>query len=276
MATTKGDSRRVTVQVFADQASFDRVYYNWFELQFRRRYDAFPGHIALPETSSTGRRIPAYVLLMGDATYDYRNIIGGDIGGGRPSFVPSQYYQARERGHSSSDYLYTLVDGDDRLPDLALGRLQWRVPSRPIKPSTADWRSRVIYLANYHAKGIFSEPSDALAENYTQPFGLESVKIYNPDDSDVPNATGGAYLEALNEGALLVNFAGHGSADFMRGRLIRRLGPQRMSAGFSQTKWDGRGDDGRQLANGTYLCRIRARDEGGSAVEHRAPFVITR
>ncbi len=377
-------TNRLTVQVRADQAPFDLVYYNWFELQYRRRYDAFPGHIALPETPSTGRRItlrkfahpnitlfdlsadvritdalveqspddryvatfedapshepfyvaadslnmpvprgfvdiasdwrspangadyliithdlfvnasnrladhrgqsgldvevvnvtdiydefsggqmdraaiadfiqytydnwqpvPTYVLLMGDATYDYRNIIGG----GRPSFVPSQYYQARERGHSPSDYLYTLVDGDDLLPDLALGRLPVesteqadRTVDRVIRydtdPEVGDWRSRVIYLANHHARGIFSEPSDALAENYTQPFGLESVKIYNPDNSDVPNATGGAYLEALNAGALLVNFAGHGSADFM----------QFVFALTSDWDYLGRVNNGRQL-----------------------------
>ena len=381
-------TNRLTVQVRADQAPFDLVYYNWFELQYRRRYDAFPGHIALPETPSTGRRItlrkfahpnitlfdlsadvritdalveqspddryvatfedapshepfyvaadslnmpvprgfvdiasdwrspangadyviithglfvnasnrladhrgqsgldvevvnvtdiydefsggqmdraaiadfiqytydnwqpvPTYVLLMGDATYDYRNIIGGVIGGGRPSFVPSQYYQARERGHSPSDYLYTLVDGDDLLPDLALGRLPVesteqadRTVDRVIRydtdPEVGDWRSRVIYLANHHARGIFSEPSDALAENYTQPFGLESVKIYNPDNSDVPNATGGSYLEALNAGALLVNFAGHGSADFM----------QFVFALTSDWDYLGRVDNGRQL-----------------------------
>ncbi len=356
-------TNRVTVQVFADQAPFDRVYFNWFELQYRRRYDTFPGHLAFPQTPSVGRRItlrklshpnvflfdvassvritdalvepspdglfvatfedapshepfyvaadslsilvprgfvdmasdwrspangadyviithdlfvnasnrladhrrqsgldvevvnvtdvydefsggqiqrnaiadfiqytydnwqpaPAYVLLMGDATYDYRNIIGG----GRPSYVPSQYYQARNRGHSPSDYLYTLVDGDDLLPDLALGRLAVegteqadetvdRIIRYDTDPEGGDWRSRVIYLANYHAKGSFTEPSDALARTYTEPFGLESVKIYNPDNTPVPNVTGQAFLNALNRGALLVNFAGHGSANFMQ------------------------------------------------------------
>jgi hypothetical protein len=62
----------------------------------------------------------------------------------------------------------------------------------------------------------------------------------------------------------------------LNGRLIRRLEPQRLPAGFAETKWDGRGDDGRQLANGTYLYRIRARDDDGVVVEHRAPFVVTR
>ena len=101
---------------------------------------------------------------MGDAAYDYDNIIGV----GKPSYVPSQYYQARKRGHSPSDYLYTLVDGDDLLPDLALGRLAVsssqqaaQTVDRIIRYDTdieaGDWRSRVIYLANYHAQGIFTK-----------------------------------------------------------------------------------------------------------------------
>lgn len=168
-------------------------------------------------------RPPVYILLMGDATYDYRNIIGG----GKPSYVPSQYYHARKRGYSPSDYFYTLVDGDDLLPDLALGRLAVsssqqaeetvdRIIGYDTDTEAGDWRSRVIYLANYHAKGMFTEPSDALARTYSEPFGLESVKIYNPDKTPAPNATGGAFLDALNQGSLMVNFAGHGSANFMQ------------------------------------------------------------
>ena len=168
-------------------------------------------------------RPPAYILLMGDATYDYRNIVTGR----KSSYVPSQYFHARKRGHSPSDYLYTLVDGDDLLPDMALGRLAVlsteqaeQTVDRIIRYDTdieaGDWRSRVIYLANYHAQGIFTRPSDALARTYTEPFGLESIKIYNPDNTPIPNATGGAFLEALNQGSLMVNFAGHGSAGYMQ------------------------------------------------------------
>ena len=165
---------------------------------------------------------PIYVVLMGDATYDYRNIIGG----GKPSFVPTLYYHARDRGHSPNDYRYALID-DDMLPDLAIGRLavesaeqaEWTV-DRIIRydegPESGDWRSRAVYAANYHDKNIFSDPSDSLASRYTEPFGLSSVKVYNPDNSPLPNLTGRDYLDALNAGALTVNFAGHGSAGNMQ------------------------------------------------------------
>ena len=168
-------------------------------------------------------RPPQYVLLLGDATFDYRNILGG----GHPSYVPTLYYDARRRGNSPSDYLFSLVDGDDLLPDIAVGRLAAETPVEAegvvdkivrydTEPAPGDWRSRVIYLANHHPKNEFTRPSDELASRFSEPFGLQSVKIYNPDEEHLPNATGKAFLDALNAGALLVNFNGHGAAGTMQ------------------------------------------------------------
>ena len=163
-------------------------------------------------------RRPAYVLLLGDDTYDYRRILGGV-----PAFVPAPYYQSRGRGEAPSDFLYTLVDGDDLLPDLALGRLAAsnggeaeqavaKIIRYDREPESGDWRSRVIYLANYHPQNTFTDPNDSLAARYTEPWGLTSVKVYNPDESPFPNVTGRAFLDAINDGAVLLNFNGHGSA----------------------------------------------------------------
>ena len=168
-------------------------------------------------------RPPQYVLLLGDATFDYRNVQGG----GQPCYVPTLYYHARRRGHSPSDYLYSLVDGDDLLPDVAVGRLAVesaaeaegvvdKIVRYDTEPAPGDWRSRVIYLANHHSKDVFTLPSDELASRFSEPFGLQSVKIYNPDEQHLPNPTGKAFLDELNAGALLVNFNGHGAAGTMQ------------------------------------------------------------
>ena len=166
---------------------------------------------------------PTYLLLMGDATFDYRNLFGG----GAPSFVPSTYYHARNRGHAPSDVPYGFLEGDDLLPDLAVGRLAVGSPEEAeaavekiirydTEPEPGPWRGRVVYGANYHARGLFTEPSDRLAERYTEPLGLQSIKVYNEDNAPIPNATGKRFLDALNDGALLVNFSGHGSAGTMQ------------------------------------------------------------
>ncbi len=166
---------------------------------------------------------PTYLLLMGDATFDYRNLFGG----GAPSFVPSTYYHARNRGHAPSDVQFAFLEGEDLLPDLAVGRLAVGSPEEAAaavekiirydtEPELGPWRGRVVYAANYHARGLFTELSDRLADRYTEPVGLQSIKVYNEDNAPIPNATGKRFLDALNDGALLVNFSGHGSAGTMQ------------------------------------------------------------
>ena len=116
---------------------------------------------------------------------------------------------------------------DDLLPDVAVGRLAVetaveaegvvdKIVGYDTEPAPGDWRSRVIYVANHHPKNEFTRPSDELASRFSEPFGLQSVKIYNPDEEHLPNPTGKAFLDALNAGALLVNFNGHGAAGTMQ------------------------------------------------------------
>ncbi len=165
---------------------------------------------------------PRYIILLGDDTWDYRNIIGG----GRPNLVPSLYYQSRGRGLAPSDFLYALIDGDDLLPDLSIGRLP-ASSSREAEaivdkvisydsPVSGPWRTRALFVANYHPKDLFAEPSDSLIARYVQPTGLQPIRVYNPDEQAIPNPTGRAFTEALNEGALLLNFNGHGSPGTMQ------------------------------------------------------------
>ena len=165
---------------------------------------------------------PAYVLLLGDDTWDYRNIQGGGV----PAVVPSLYYQSRGRGIAPSDYLYALVDGDDLLADFHIGRIAAssaeeadaavdKIIGYDLDPPPGEWRNRMIYLANHHPKDIFTEPSDALAARYSEPAGLTSRRVYNTDESPIPNETGRTFVEAFNDGALLLNFNGHGSAGTM-------------------------------------------------------------
>ena len=167
---------------------------------------------------------PAFVTLLGDATWDYRGVYTGEQD---RMLVPTRYYLARERGFSPSDYHLALVDGDDLLADLSVGRLAVdsaeeaeRVVDKIIAydsdPEPGDWRSRSVFAANWHAKDEFSGPLDSLAARYTEPAGLQSVRIYAPDEAPLPNPRGKAFVDALNDGALIVNFSGHGAAGAMQ------------------------------------------------------------
>ena len=201
----------VSVEDLYDEFSFGRVHRGAVADFIRHAY-------------GTWEPRPAYVTLLGDATWDYRGIYTGRRG---QALVPTRYYLARERGFSPSDYHLALVDGDDLLADLSVGRLAVdsaeearRVVDKIIAydsdPEPGDWRSRSVFAANWHAKDEFSGPLDSLAARYTEPAGLQSVRIYAPDEAPLPNPRGKAFLDALNDGALIVNFSGHGAAGAMQ------------------------------------------------------------
>lgn len=167
---------------------------------------------------------PAYLLILGDETWDYRGVYTGRR---HQTLVPTVYYPARRRGYSPSDFRLALVDGDDLLPDLSIGRLAVDSPEEALTTvdkiiayDTAlppgDWRGRSLFVANWHAKDEFSGPLDSMAVRYTEPIGLQSVRLYATDEAPLPNALGRRFLEELNHGALVVSFSGHGAAGTMQ------------------------------------------------------------
>ncbi|MES2767310.1 MAG: C25 family cysteine peptidase [Bacteroidota bacterium] len=56
---------------------------------------------------------PAYVILVGDASWDARKVLNQSFS---TDFVPTY-------GHPVSDYWYTMLDGDDHLAEMQIGRL---------------------------------------------------------------------------------------------------------------------------------------------------------
>jgi hypothetical protein len=209
----KNDGLRTAA--ISSQDLYDEFNYGLFDAEAIRTFiDHAYHHWSTP---------PTYVVLLGDDTWDYRNIIGG----GRPTIVPSLYYQSRGRGLAPSDFLYSLVDGDDLLADLSIGRLATssqdeaevvinKIIDYDTAPEPGPWRSRMLFVANHHPKDLFTKPSDSLAVRYAEPAGLAPIKVYNPDEGPIPNPTGRAFVDALNEGALLLNFNGHGSPGTMQ------------------------------------------------------------
>lgn len=167
---------------------------------------------------------PAMLLLLGDETWDYR---GKYTGRRDQQLIPTQYYLARRRGYSPSDFRLSLVDGDDLLADLSIGRLAVdsaeeadavvdKVISYDDSPPHGDWRSRSLFAANWHAKDEFSGPLDSMAVRYTEPLGLQSVRLYAEDEAPLPNPVGQRFVSELNRGALVANFSGHGAAGTMQ------------------------------------------------------------
>ncbi len=159
---------------------------------------------------------PRFVLLVGDASYDYRDHLHGKFKDLVPTFLLDTTYV----GETASDNWFVRFgsDPEDYRPSMAIGRL----PAQNVDQVKAmvdkivryeqaapggDWRSRALLVADDDEQ-TFATMSDILASDYlTHTYQVEKVYIGQTPD---PNA---AVLRALNDGVSFVNYVGHGSLD---------------------------------------------------------------
>ena len=196
---------------------------------------------------------PRFVLLAGDASWDVRNEVGIDRNYADWTFNPretkkfiknSSYdYQdgsnAAHRnliptwpvetyqGYAASDNVFVAIDGDDFLPDLAIGRFPVSDPADATaivnktiayhrQSEVGPWRRKVLWITNEQTG--FQRTSDRLDDTLGQN-GFSGTKVY-PAASEKDNTEHQATLQsAFDDGQLLVHFLGHG------GRYIWRTGP---------------------------------------------------
>ncbi|MCZ6702269.1 MAG: C25 family cysteine peptidase, partial [Ignavibacteria bacterium] len=167
---------------------------------------------------------PSYVVLMGDMSYDYRNLLVD----GYKNFIPSINFFAFTYGWSASDNLIVAISGTDAAPDLAIGRMSCetieeanilvdklvRYPDEDTKP----WKQNTIFLASGLSEDDennfgFNDASLILANTYVLRFGYTTdfVFRYPTKPAHEPHQGEGPRMRAeINEGAALVNYYGHG------------------------------------------------------------------
>jgi hypothetical protein len=150
---------------------------------------------------------PRYVLLLGDATYDYRNVLGK----APAAQVLSPRVNAAFSGETTSDAWLADID-QDGLPDAAVGRLPAQnadeakaMIARTIEyeksPPTGDWRKRVLMVADPSEPG-FARTADDLVQQLPQG-QFDVTRLYQNDPPGV--------VRALDDGSLLTVYVGHGS-----------------------------------------------------------------
>ncbi|MBD3411129.1 MAG: type IX secretion system sortase PorU [Ignavibacteriales bacterium] len=176
---------------------------------------------------------PEYVLLFGDATFDYRDMYGKGL-----NFVPTYetVYSLGEINSYPTDDYFVDLEGTKWTADMAIGRAPVRSLSdarafvdKAILYETASprdsWRNRAALVADDQiAEGkresiLHSHQSESLEEGYL-PSRMEVRKIYL---AAYPTAVTGAGLrkpaanraiiDAMNEGAVVLNFYGHGNSE---------------------------------------------------------------
>lgn len=160
---------------------------------------------------------PRYALLVGDGNYDYRNYRGSSP----PNYVPP-YMIVDPYMETAADNWYACLVGDDRVPDIDLGRLSvstaaqaadlaGKIIGYELATDGLPWQRQVLMVADNPDPGAgdFPADSDWLIANYLPP-AFTAQTAYLPALGVVATRT--AIINGINSGKLLVNYIGHGSA----------------------------------------------------------------
>jgi hypothetical protein len=154
---------------------------------------------------------PRYVVLLGDATYDFKDYLGtGVLNQVPPMMVKTSYLE------TASDPTYAAVNGDDLLPDLALGRL----PASTLEElqhmieKIITWESAgnsitgkaVLVTDNPDQAGDFVADAEHLATTVLSTKELEKIYLSKLGTA----AARSAIQRAFDDGASLMNYIGHG------------------------------------------------------------------
>ena len=173
---------------------------------------------------------PTYVLLVGDAHYDYKGAIvklyrqtlnrNYNL---YPIYVPTFHSWAPASGETAMDHRFVTVSGDDPLPDMFIGRLPVqlahelddmvkKIINYEAKRQPGLWQGRLMQVADNEVDNvgddIFERASKQLIEEYI-PVGYDTRKVYLKQIGS-PERTNQAILTTIDEGVLVLEYSGHG------------------------------------------------------------------
>ena len=159
---------------------------------------------------------PLYVLLVGDANLDFKD----SFGTGRLNYVPTHIFETWPVGETPNDNWFVCVSGGDILPDMFIGRLSAQRPedvdavvekiiSYEQSPPPGDWKRNALFVAD-DDQTDFETISDHLAA--LLPARYRAQRIY-AREYQAPADPTADILRYINDGALLVNYVGHGFTD---------------------------------------------------------------
>jgi hypothetical protein len=154
---------------------------------------------------------PRYVVLAGDATYDFKDYLGTGVKNRVPPMIEKTSYL-----WTASDAAYASVHGEDPLPDLAIGRLsaasidEMRVLVSKILEYEALGgkmpRRAVLVADDPDGAGDFERDADEIARTLLP--SQDPLRIYLGRLG--AEATRLAIVDAFNGEGGLVSYVGHG------------------------------------------------------------------
>ena len=175
---------------------------------------------------------PSYVLLVGDAHYDYKKAtvvfwrLSNITFRLPPIYVPTIHGWAPVSGETAMDHRFVTVSGDDTLPDMFIGRLSVQYPHEldtmvkklidyEQNPKRGVWQRTLAQVSDDEKSNsidwIFEESRDRLIREFI-PIAYDTREIYLRK-IESPDRTNGLILKAIDEGLLILEYAGHGGAE---------------------------------------------------------------
>lgn len=158
---------------------------------------------------------PRFVLLLGNGTLDYRNLLGGN-----DNLIPPLLINTQEGGLFASDALLADPNGDGR-PELAVGRLPVLdaagVAAYLAKLSAHDsaegYALRMLLVAdNAEPEADFASDSDTIAQILDGAYKVDTV--YLPGAAALQKTQRDLFrILNLPAGRNFVNYLGHGGMD---------------------------------------------------------------
>jgi uncharacterized repeat protein (TIGR01451 family) len=208
----------LAVRVVELEPIFDEFNYGVYSPEAIRSFLAYAFH-----NWNDGGPPPAYVLLVGDGTYDYK----GNFGHVNPNRLPPYLAWVDPWiGETAADNRYVAVAGDDPFPDMHVGRFPAETTTQlqtmvdkiiayESNPAPPGWRDQVLFVADDPdpRAGDFYVYSDEIVNNYL-PGNYVPIKAYYENTCLTVAECKQVILDTLNTtGALLVNYVGHGGPE---------------------------------------------------------------
>ncbi len=155
---------------------------------------------------------PRYVVLLGDATYDFKDYLDTGV----PNHVPPRMVKTTYLW-TTSDPSYAAVNGEEILPDFAIGRLPaatlaeaQAIVQKIVAYETGDaglTRVPVVLVAdNPDVAGNFVADADTLADGLLKNRTVQKIYL---NELGV-TGTRASILQAFDDGAAIVSYLGHG------------------------------------------------------------------
>lgn len=166
---------------------------------------------------------PQFLLLLGTANWDGRNLLG--YSDRKPNWVPSY-------GVPPSDYWYTLLEGDDYLPELFVGRIPAAdsAEAQAVLDKLVAWEQARDELWRKRALLIFGSGFNDTMDTYyswlSWVLGMNPTVVQKTTPEPSSSRWGPQIRQVLQEGAGVTIYFGHGAEANME---VQGWEPQRLA-----------------------------------------------